>query len=738
MAETFNWNVNLNQDTDTKDELDKVLTPETLAKLKERFPEKMDEIFVITKEELSELKILISENKQDEVAEMIRRNLIEDDVDGEEQNDKDIVSLDTIMLWTKSEQIDKVKIVIEWAIAESLKDYMEILDPSEVLNISVWITAKILDSDDLMTVFSGLWDIAKNFTWNLKSGKFKEAFKWTQSEVEKLSKIKNILEANMKDLLAVLEENKDNKANLKKLLSNPKAITEVKVDTDLTKIKEIEPKELTDYLLKINEKVLSYDEKIEKIDKISTGIINAVSNSPEYMQKMAKKTLEFLLKLPLIWDILAAILWYNWAAEALTWFWKDIDRAKATNNLISHWENKEWINTNPKSIGLLEWKDLTWLEFKKLKPFFLTCEKEWIDYTAEDFWHKLFSKTKDPENEKFNALIEQFKIEESDFENKKPKSSFYEKLNWIKIVEKKKEAKEDEEWKKKIEWNDVVINETVEELDAKIKAINDSIVNVDNFKEKENSFKKLGEKDLDKLLENISLWDLWSDDYKERIQEQIGGYFKWMDSDYADISKFIETLKDKLEKTWVKEKIEEAVGTNLNRIKFKELLESDSKVYAIIHENETEEVDNLNKKKDILGKRTKNKEKQELIKNEKDAITNSIKSIANWDFTTFEYEANGKKNKIKFDSKKKEISINTDNAINTYKIELINWFNIWNIDKEWDNITLKSSILEWTPTIDKVVSIKEFSSMIYELKTKGIIKLKDENWDDKWEIKKTA
>ena len=717
MTETFN--VDLNQDNN--DELDNIkIDKETIAKLKERFPEKMDEIFEISKEELDELKTLVNwteKDKQEKIEKILRKNLIEDDVENKKESWEkweDIVNLDTISLWANSEQIDKLKIVIESSIAEKIKDYN--LKPSQELNISVWITAKILESSALMKAFSWIWDIANKFIWNLQSWQFEEAFKWTQNEVEKLSKIKKILEDSMTDLLKVLKENE--KIDLENLLSNPKAIAELKEGDDLSKIKKLNNKELTDYLLSVNEKVLNYDKKIEKFENMSNDIISAISKSPEYMQKVSKKVLEFLLKIPFIWGLLAALLGYNNAKDAIEWFWEDLNRAKATNNLISHWKNEEWINTNSLSISLLEGKDLTWLKFKKLKPFFITCKNEWIDYTAKDFWYKLFNKIKDPKDEKFNALIDQFKIEEKDFDsNKKPTSSFYEKLNWIKAVEKKKEVKEGEKTE--------LQKKSTEQLKKDQKEITDSIIKKDDFVEKKTDTKKLGETDMKNLEDNISLWDLLSTEYKEKIKEQIITWSEWMDSDYEDISKYIESIRDRLKIIW-KVGIEKITWKKIEDIKFEELLNEDSDIYKEVFK--IKELGEIGKE---LKSRTINIEKENKIKKEKEAINSSLKAIDDWIFTEFKYEINGKETKIKFDKKNQEIIIwNISHKINIkYKTIVI---KLSSIVKNWENLELKAWLSQ---SISKSISVDKFAEYIYDLKTFGEVELKDKNWNKLWNIK---
>jgi hypothetical protein len=78
-----------------------VYKKETLDHLKERFPNKVDEIFKVTSEELLELKVFIEANEKEKAEELIRKNLIEDDSDGKEDDEKieeNNYNLDTITI----------------------------------------------------------------------------------------------------------------------------------------------------------------------------------------------------------------------------------------------------------------------------------------------------------------------------------------------------------------------------------------------------------------------------------------------------------------------------------------------------------------------------------------------------------------------------------------------------------------------------------------------------------------
>ena len=605
MAETFNWNVNLNQDTDTKDELDKVLTPETLAKLKESFPEKMDEIFVITKEELSKLKTLISENKQDEVTKLIRKNLIEDDVDGEEYGDKeeDKVSLDTITLWNNSETMEKVKLSITSSVRKELENFT-FLNEEQKINITIWIAGKIFkENKNNKSLENDFADLENDKLWEIKD-------------------ILSILSATnwMEDIKYILKKYEWTPEKLDNILSNPKAIENLNKDTNIENINEATQEELTEYLLNINEDVLSYDKKLKQFNKNNWDIINLISKTWDKFQKSIKMILKKLMEFPIIWEILAAILWYNSWKEAIEWFWEDINRAKSTNNLKSHWQNKE---TNPISIKLLKDKDLSWLDYKELAPFFQNCKNAWIDYTDKKFWSELFNWSDD---EKFKELREQFQLNEitdDDFDNKKPTDNFYNKLNKIKLKsqkEKTEEKKKTEEETKKAEKEEEKKTEeekmSKEELISEKQKVESSKVEIEDLKEwwlkfSLDVFDKLDKSDL-KLLNKISLEELLDDDnYKKIIQDTvwIDGWFQVIDDyfnenynhDYESIENTIEKLRTILtEYKW-----KTIDWKELSDISIWDLLNKDSNIYR-----EVFKIEKLEKIEAELKKRTEKKHEE--------------------------------------------------------------------------------------------------------------------------------
>jgi len=240
-----------------------------------------------------------------------------------------------------------------------------------------------------------------DFIENILNWDFDKAFKkW-----DNVWKFQTIIQDNLNPVLTLLEGNKQELSKLDSLLKNPKAIWEYK-PWDKINTSELSNKELSKYLLWLNEKVLGYDDQINSIVWMKEWLITGVSKAPWIVQIWFKKILNFLLGLPFIWDLLAGLLWYDSPKKAIEWFWEEMKMAQATNVLGSFWWDfdKLWVkksdSTNDNEIWILKDKNLEELSYKKLTPFYAMCKKEWIDYSATLFWEWLFNWVKDKPKDK--------------------------------------------------------------------------------------------------------------------------------------------------------------------------------------------------------------------------------------------------------------------------------------------------------------------------------------------------
>ena len=538
MSETPTQNNEVTLNTNNNDALDKILdevkktNPDAVKKIEDKFLEKKDEVFEITQKELIELKTLLNSNKQDDAENLIRKNLIEDDVTGTESSDN--VSLDTLTIWTNLEQIDKVKWVIDKEVRNKLSPY-KFLKESQITNISIWIAAKVFDSNKNNDVF-----------WRLLNGDENKLEKIeTTKEISQIQNILSIipLDNGMKDILSILKKNENIKKNedlpeeIISLLNNPEAIKNLNNKTIIANIWELTEEGLTKFLLDTNKDILSYEKKFKESNPQNLDMVGIISKIPEPMQKLTNNIFKMLMKLPFIWELLAALLGYNSAKEGQEWLWEDLKYAKATNNLISHWKNKV---SNPNTINILKDKDLSWLEFKKLKPLFNTCKSAWIEYTDKKFWSNLLDwKDIDSKNLKLVELNKEFnknKINDSDFENWKPKDSFYTKLNWIKLEEKKETAKAkiDAKWnwkteeEKKQENKDSEAAQKAEEIGKNAAEEQETKKTITELINKI----KLDKEDIGDL-KSITIEELFDEDYRWTIEWKIWvyDYFKGDNND---------------------------------------------------------------------------------------------------------------------------------------------------------------------------------------------------------------
>jgi len=717
MSETFQVSIN----KDTNDELNNYLDDQSFNDLKEHFPDKVDEVFVITKNELADLKESIQQKNNDKILEIIRKNLIEDDIDWQETGETDKenqATLETLTIWTKSERIKLLSKAITWSIIEKLKPYPFLTD-SQRINIITWITAKILNSWILETAFWWILNSMNNFVSNIKKWEFWKAIEGGKSEIEKMNEFENILDNNMQDILFIIDKNKheDKQANLEWLLNNPQAIETANKEIDLNiEIEELKWDELKNYLLWLNKKIIGYDKKLLWAEDFSSNVVNILSNSPEFLQEAAKWLLDLLLKIPFLWGILAAIMWYWTPEEALEWFWDELKFAKSTKALISHWwsisDSGMFSNSNNSlAINELKNKNLTDLKYKNLTPFFKECKDKSIDYTTEDFWYKLFNTTK-IDSTKEKALFElstkfnSNKISNDDFSNKKPKQSFYDKLN---NLNKKDESKTKTEAENDNTWD------TIQELESKKTEIKNSMITVENFSELSNWLLLW---DLYDLKNDISIEDLLSDNYKDKIKNQI-----WKD-DYKKIKQYIVKIREKLQKSWIVVNWE-IDDEDISDIKFWELINPESDIYKKLYQSEAEqiiEIDNQIQEKQKLNEQLEKKQEEILL------ISSKLNSIT-WDFTEFEYEINNKTITVKFDEKNQTISINNKN----YNIKLKLWYKIKTLKKENNNIILTAQQLimnkKTIPT-----TIDKFAEQIYILKHSWSISFQDEEWENIWTI----
>lgn len=317
-----------------------------------------------SKEELAKLQKLVEEKRYSEVEEALRKELIE------EQVDTWSVKIDILSTWAKW-TIPEVVLNKVWSYIDTKLNY-DFLDNQHKENIKIAIVWKILSSwkaDELLNTFN---DITK---------------KWNGIENIEI-KFNTIIDTEMKDIISLLEKAKNNdeqKELIKNwLLSNSQAIQSYKENWNINNIQELNPEEFVTYLSWMNNKVINLEKKWWNIKE------NLMATLSKMSSWLWETILWFLQK------ILWFFLWEAWAEKLILWFKKEIQNRKSVDNLLQYWNtiNEKWefIDWAKNSkIALLNDKNLTWLESKKLAKFFDNCREKWIDITEDNFWEKVFN-----------------------------------------------------------------------------------------------------------------------------------------------------------------------------------------------------------------------------------------------------------------------------------------------------------------------------------------------------------
>lgn len=345
--------------------------------------------------------------------------------------------LEVVFNWTKTSVFEQARIFIDKDIEEQLMPYN--LSTEQKNNIKIGIVDRIVKSWDISKLFLEFWWwVSSKFNslikWDLKSvitpsgskdsSKDKKDNDFSISdflnlEPEKLQilikeKLKWTVDASIKNILDLLKQ-EPKTVDLTIFLSNPKAISEYEW-WDISWIKNLIWNDLVDYLKTVNAWIISLDSNISALswlDKTKDMIMETISNLP-----FGREIIKFLLGLTFIWALLAALLWFaNWE-EAITELWKELDMRNSVKILKSFWKNKDkdgkeitWKNNW--DIPLLKDRDLSNLDFKKIKTFLKANINEWADINNIEFWKWVFEW--------------KFEFEIIEWENKKVKTLNYPK-----------------------------------------------------------------------------------------------------------------------------------------------------------------------------------------------------------------------------------------------------------------------------------------------------------------------
>ncbi|MDD3302006.1 MAG: hypothetical protein PHN31_00480 [Candidatus Gracilibacteria bacterium] len=343
-----------------------------LDKIKTKFSKLEGLVIDGTKDELTHLKNKVetanTTMNTEELEASLRKEVIEERVENGESK------FDALITGVRETSTEQIINDLGIKIGDSFNSYN--LTPDQIDNIKTGITQKILKSGGIDNALKVIDDYLK--------GKEKGTQDATKLQ-QKNTMIDDLVKNNSADLKGLFEKNKDNKELLNGLLSNSKAIEEYREGTDISNIIALQGKELQDYLLSGNDKVVGMDKKMGDIRKQASNILNNEKIS-EYMKKGFIEFIEKILKFFGISELGKTILEdYN----------KSKDMTKSVENLKSYGivkiDGVEKEGKNHKSIKLLDGKDLTNIQTGKLESFFTNCKEKGIDITKNDFWPTILS-----------------------------------------------------------------------------------------------------------------------------------------------------------------------------------------------------------------------------------------------------------------------------------------------------------------------------------------------------------
>ncbi len=511
--------------------------------LKEKYWLDESNIAEVTADEWKEFnsKLLISNNQVDTTVKFVYEEVIETKVHDEKMK---AVSIDNVTTWIKNDRLTNAKKAVNDKLDEQLRQYDFLWDRKEMVKLVILdkiiqnpaaqrvknylesITNLFKDPSKVLTEWTSIisegnsvWKDVKDMVDNIikpytdlldkinKKLSDHELWKNTDTYLTSEQKRKLISHIDFFNDPTKLEWGFNADDILKQmddLLADPNKFNNSKELTDEDK------KKLVEYMLVSREHIESTLNDLQKWDKLKDMALNvAWLNWPIW--KMWKWIIEFLLKIPILWGIIASFLWLDperavddfneqilthKTLKALKTFWIQKDKDW---NKIKDWEKQfEWIDLS--AINHNETKN----ELKRVNEF-----KNSITVPAEETKNKTEESKKDDKKEdkkpetpttkpKFEKDTDFWKEAfsaqwiDKDWSNLKFEITNEQKKDWItseefnKIIEdwfdafeagktkkdnadkKEKEDKKNQETTSKIQW-----------LETEIKWLNEQLINID-------------------------------------------------------------------------------------------------------------------------------------------------------------------------------------------------------------------------------------------------------------------
>ncbi|MFA5916830.1 MAG: hypothetical protein WC850_01185 [Candidatus Gracilibacteria bacterium] len=343
---------------------------EVLDSLDKKFVGLQNQVIDLTKSDLNNLQDLISKANETKdytkLEEALRKELIEVQVDTGN------VKLDILSTGAKGTIPESVLNKVGSYIDTKINSYG--LDDKHKENIKIAIVGRILSSGKVDELLNSFKDITKN------GGNGMQNIETT---------FNTIIDTEMKGILSLLDKAKGDESQKKLikegLLSNPQAIQDYKEKGNIDGIPELKSDELVTYLSGMNNQVINLE---KKGGNIKENLMATLNKMPSWL---SETILGFIQK------IVGFFLGEAGAEKLIGGFKKEIQNRKSVDNLLQYGntinEKGETIaGAKNSKIVLLNDKNLTGLESKKLAKFFDNCREKGIDITEDNFWENVLNK----------------------------------------------------------------------------------------------------------------------------------------------------------------------------------------------------------------------------------------------------------------------------------------------------------------------------------------------------------
>lgn len=327
------------------------------------------------------------------------------------------VNIENLVENTWNDKIDKLKKEFDKVLNPILDKY-DFLDNQTKNFVKLWISNSLFKwtiweiSDSLIGSFSSfvnsLWKMDENGIKNLANFALENP-----NESWRSLWLENLFKQKMWDLNKKLEQINDilnkvepklNQTEKQNIISHNnwfRSPTAIEMWVENLKVSDIDPsktskneipldtKKLTEYMLQSRENIISLSKKLD----LWVGIwdkLYAISSNP-VLWKFSDKIMETILKLPIVWKLIAILLWLD--PENAIWEYKENTKNfKLLSSLKSLWKRKEnWKEVIWKAP--FEQIDLSQLSFDKNKNNLKILSStlwEIKDDKDNNFWQKAF------------------------------------------------------------------------------------------------------------------------------------------------------------------------------------------------------------------------------------------------------------------------------------------------------------------------------------------------------------